>query len=99
MELLKDPLIVVRGGELVARELVAREHQPAARGRAASADRNRTAGEAAASSSSSACLGWTVFSMDVDCHPCASKQEQIVKFACGEQGLGRAVARSRRSSW
>ena len=37
--------------------------------------------------------------MDVDCHPCASKQEQIVKFACGEQGLGRAVARSKRSSW
>eukprot|EP00964_Phaeocystis_antarctica_P086428 scaffold54730_cov39-Phaeocystis_antarctica.AAC.1 len=33
MELLKDPLIVVRGGELVARELVVREHQPAARGR------------------------------------------------------------------
>ena len=30
--------------------------------------------------------------MDVDCHPCASKQEQIVKFACREQGLGRAVA-------
>ena len=37
--------------------------------------------------------------MDVDCHPCASKQEQIVKIACGEQGLGRAVARSRRSRW
>ena len=34
MELLKDPLIVVTGEELVARELVAREHQPAARGRA-----------------------------------------------------------------
>eukprot|EP00964_Phaeocystis_antarctica_P051510 scaffold30056_cov40-Phaeocystis_antarctica.AAC.1 len=32
MELLKDPLIVVTGEELVARELVAREHQPAARG-------------------------------------------------------------------
>ena len=39
MKLLKDPLIVVTGGELVARQLVAREHQPAARGRAASADR------------------------------------------------------------
>jgi hypothetical protein len=25
--------------------------------------------------------------MDVDCHPCASKQEQIVKFACREQGF------------
>ena len=37
--------------------------------------------------------------MDVDCHPCASKQEQIVKFACREQGLGRAVERSKRSSW
>ena len=62
MELLKDPLIVVAGGELVARELVAREHQPAARGRAASAER-------------------------------------IVRFACREQGLGRAVERSKRSSW
>ena len=38
-------------------------------------------------------------SMDVDCHPCASKQEQIVKLACREQGLGRAVERSKRSSW
>jgi len=37
--------------------------------------------------------------MDVDCHPCASKQEQIVKFACSEQGLGRAGERSKRSSW
>ena len=37
--------------------------------------------------------------MDVDCHPCASKQEQIVKLACREQGLGRAVERSKRSSW
>ena len=37
--------------------------------------------------------------MDVDCHPCASKQEQIVKFACGEQGLGRAGERSKRSRW
>ena len=36
--------------------------------------------------------------MDVDCHPCASKQEQIVKLACREQGLGRAVERSKRSS-
>ena len=34
--------------------------------------------------------------MDVDCHPCASKQEQIVKFACGEQGLGRAGERSKK---
>ena len=97
VELLKDPLIVVRGEELVARELVAREHQPAARGRAASADQNRTAGAAAASSSSSACV--RMDSMDVDCHPFASNQEQIVIFACGEQGLGRAVERSKRSSW
>ena len=37
--------------------------------------------------------------MDVDCHPCASKQARIVKFACREQGLGRAVDRSQRSSW
>ena len=41
MELLKDPLIVVTGEELVARELVAREHQPAARGGARQAYRER----------------------------------------------------------
>jgi len=37
--------------------------------------------------------------VDVDCNPCASKQARIVKFACREQGLGRAVDRSKRSSW
>ena len=95
MELLKGPLIVVRGEELVARELVAREHQPAARGRAASADQNRTAG--ASCSIQQQLRLFRMDSMDVDCHPCASKQEQIVKFACGEQGLGRAGERSRRS--
>jgi len=28
--------------------------------------------------------------MGVDCHPCASKQVQNVRFARREQGLGRA---------
>ena len=37
MELLKDPVIVVIGGELVARGPSAREHQPAARTTAAPA--------------------------------------------------------------
>ena len=99
MELLKDPLIVVTGGELVARELVAREHQPAAwslddgstslpgsdRGRSCSTQQHLRL--------------FRMDTMDVDCHPCASKQARIVKFACREQGLGRAVDRSKRSSW
>ena len=61
MELLKDPLIVVTGGELVARELVAREHQPAAWTTAAPACLDRTAGAAVAPSSTSACSGWTLW--------------------------------------
>ena len=46
MELPKDPVIVVGGGELVARELAAREHHPAAKTTAAPSrtrsDRGRT---------------------------------------------------------
>ena len=37
--------------------------------------------------------------MGVDCHPCASKQVQNVRFARREQGLGRADRRGKRSSW
>jgi hypothetical protein len=29
-----------------------------------------------------------MYTMGVDCHPCASKQVQNVRFACREQGLG-----------
>ena len=95
MELLKGPLIVVAGGELVARELIAREHQSAARGRAASADRESDRGRSCGSQQQLRLF--RLDTMDVDCHPFARKQEQIVKFACGEQGLGRAVERSKRS--
>ena len=96
MELLKAPLIVVRGGELVARELVAREHQPAAPGTGSisrpKSDRGRSC------STQQQLRLFRMDTMDVDCHPCASKQARIVKFACREQGLGRAVERSKRSS-
>jgi hypothetical protein len=37
--------------------------------------------------------------MDVDCHPCASKQMQNVRFARREQGLGRADRRGKKGSW
>ena len=37
--------------------------------------------------------------MGVDCHPCASKQVQNVRFARREQGLGRADRRGKKSSW
>ena len=34
--------------------------------------------------------------MGVDCHPCASKQVQNVRFARREQGLGRADRRGKK---
>ena len=37
--------------------------------------------------------------MGVDCHPCASKQVQIVRFARREQGLGRVDRRGKPRSW
>ena len=55
MELPKDPVIVVGGGELVARELAAREHHPAAETTAQHpAHPDRTAGAPGAPSSCSA---------------------------------------------
>ena len=97
-EMLEDPLIVVRGKELVAPDPTACDHHPAAWSGPAPADRNRTAGEAVAPSSSSACS--TMDTMGVDCHPCASKQVvQNVRFARREQGLGRADRRGKKSSW
>ena len=99
MELLKDPLIVVRSEELVARELVAREHAASGSG-TSSISRPKSDGRRSCSIQQQLRL-FRMDSMDVDCHPCASKQEQIMKFAsaCREQGLGRAVERSKRSRW
>jgi hypothetical protein len=58
-EMLEDPLIIVRGKELVAPDPTACDHHPAAWSEDAPADRNRTAGAAVAPSSSSACSRWT----------------------------------------
>ena len=59
----RHPLIIVIGEELVAPDPTACEHlhvhHPAAWSGPALADRNRTAGEAVAPSSSSACSRWT----------------------------------------
>ena len=71
-EMLKGPLIIVRGEELVAPDPTACDHHPAAWSEDAPANRNRTAGAAVAPSSSSACS--RMDTMGVDCHPCASKQ-------------------------
>ena len=90
MELLKDPLIVVRGGELVA---------PPASGSGTSSISRPKSDRGRSCSIQQHLRLFRMDTMDVDCHPCASKQEQIVKFACREQGLGRAVERSKRSSW
>ena len=49
-EMLEDPLIIVRGEELVASDPKACEHHPAAWSGPAPADRNRTAGAAVAPS-------------------------------------------------
>ena len=58
-KMFKDPLIIVRGKELVAPDPTACDHHPAAWSGPAPADRNRTAGAAVAPSSSSACSIWT----------------------------------------
>merc|ERR1719183_2938885 len=58
-EMLGDPLIIVRGKELVAPDPTACDHHPAAWSGPAPADRNRTAGAAVAPRSSSACSRWT----------------------------------------
>ena len=87
-ELPKDPVIIVGGGELVARELAAREHHPAAETTAAPSpsrsDRGRTW------STKQLLRVIKMEGVDVDRHPCASKQVRIVRFARREHGWGRA---------
>ena len=87
VELPKDPVIVVGGGELVARELAAREHHPAAETTAAPSpsrsDRGRTW-------STKLLRVIKIDRVDVDRHPCASKQLRIMRFARGEHGWARA---------
>ena len=87
MELPKDPVIVVGGGELVARELAAREHHPAAETTAAPSrtrsDRGRTW------STKQLLRVIKMEGVDVDRHPCASKQVLIVRFARREHGWAR----------
>ena len=88
VELPKDPVIVVGGGELVARELAAREHHPAAKTTAAPSrtrsDRGRTW------STKQLLRVIKIDRVDVDRHPCASKQVRIVRFARREHGWGGA---------
>ena len=88
VELPKDPVIVVGGGELVAREVVAREHHPAAETTAAPSrsrsDRGRTW------STKQLLRVIKIDWVDVDRHPCARKQVRIVRFARREHGWARA---------
>ena len=78
-------LIIVRGEELVAPDPTAREHHPAAwsleRGCTSrpKSDRGRSC-----STQQQLCL-FKMDTMGVDCHPCASKQVQNVRFARREQ--------------
>ena len=95
MELPKDPVIVVGGGELVARELAAREHHPAAKTTAAPSpsrsDRGRTW------STKQLLRVIKIDRVDVDRHPCASKQARMVRFARREHGWARARRRCKRA--
>ena len=95
VELPKDPVIVVGGGELVARELAAREHHPAAETTAAPSrtrsDRGRTW------STKQLLRVIKIDRVDVDRHPCASKQVRIVRFARREHGWARARRRCKRA--
>ena len=99
VELPKDPVIVVGGGELVARELAAREHHPAAKTTAAPSrtrsDRGRTW------STKQLLRVIKMEGVDVDRHPCASKQVRIVRFARREHGWGGAgrATLQKSSSW
>ena len=96
VELPKDPVIVVGGGELVARELAAREHHPAAKTTAAPSrtrsDRGRTW------STKQLLRVIKIGRVDVDRHPCASKQVRIVRFARREHGWARARRRCKRAA-
>jgi hypothetical protein len=74
VELPKDPVIVVGGGELVARELAARAKTTAAPSRTRS-DRGRTW------STKQLLRVIKIDRKDVDRHPCASKQMRIMIFA------------------
>ena len=95
VELPKDPVIVVGGGELVARELAAREHHPAAETTAAPSrtrsDRGRTW------STKQLLRVIKIDRVDVDRHPCASKQVRIMRFARREHGWARARRRCKRA--
>ena len=95
-ELPKDPVIVVGGGELVARELAAREHHPAAKTTAAPSrtrsDRGRTW------STKQLLRVIKIDRVDVDRHPCASKQMRIMIFARREHGWARARRRCKRAA-
>ena len=88
-------MIVVGGGELVARELAAREHHPAAETTAAPSpsrsDRGRTW------STKQLLRVIKIDRVDVDRHPCASKQVRIMRFARREHGWARARRRCKRA--
>ena len=92
----KGPVIVVGGGELVARELAAREHHPAAETTAAPSpsrsDRGRTW------STKQLLRVIKIDRVDVDRHPCASKQMRIMIFARREHGWARARRRCKRAA-
>ena len=96
VDLPKDPVILVGGGELVARELAAREHHPAAKTTAAPSrtrsDRGRTW------STKQLLRVIKIGRVDVDRHPCASKQVRIVRFARREHGWARARRRCKRAA-
>ena len=96
VELPKDPVIVVEGGEFVARELAAREHHPAAKTTAAPSrtrsDRGRTW------STKQLIRVIKIGRVDVDRHSCASKQMQIMRFARREHGWARARRRCKRAA-
>ena len=87
VELPKDPVIVVGGGELVARELAAREHHPAAETTAAPSpsrsDRGRTW------STKQLLRVIKIDRVDVDRHPCARKQVLIREIRAPRARVGR----------
>ena len=89
-------MIVVGGGELVARELAAREHHPAAETTAAPSrsrsDRRRTW------STKQLLRVIKMDRVDLDRHPCSRKQVRIVRFARREHGWAQGGRRCKRAA-
>ena len=90
MEMLKDPLIIARGGDFVAPDPSDSARAPTSSGLERASTSRPKSDRGRSCSTQQQLRLFKMDTMGVDCHPCASKQVQNVRFARREQGLGRA---------